>query len=52
MLYATYATKIRPLLCISLNTFITKPSFENLRGVFLPKCRKITKVDLHVSNDL
>ncbi len=35
-LYATYALKIRPPLYISLNIFVTRLSFENLRGVFYP----------------
>ena len=48
-LYAIHAMKIRPLLYISLYIFY---DFENLSGVFMTKYSDISKVYLHVSNDL
>ena len=47
MLEDTYGAKIRPLLQVSLNNFVIKPSFKNLRDNFLTKWPRMSKVCLH-----
>ncbi len=44
--------KIRPLLHISFNNYVARPSFKNLRGVFLtkwPSMSKVSELKLKVS---
>ncbi len=44
--------KNRPPLHVSLNNFVTRPSFKNLRDKFLTKWPRISKVCLHFQCDL
>ncbi len=44
--------RIRPPLHVSLNNFVARPSFKNLRTVFLTKWPRMSKKCLHLKNDL
>ena len=43
--------KIRPLLHVSVNNYVARPSFKHLRG-FLTKWPRMPKVYLHLKSDL